>query len=232
MTRTRSLTLLLGLPLLLGAVACGDSTDVEVGDLSQAEAAALLTALSSVWFPSPSAPQSSPPGPALAPDTTVNQDTTDVVVACEAGGSVSIFSIDSTFTSLDIRINPSPDTTVAANTEYGGRASTTTSYSGCQASDGQGGTWTFDSGSGLAFSYDFDGEFESYTLTGQQPVTYSTIDWSGLWSGSLNWSNGSRSGSCSISLTSASSTTNDGGQVSASFTQQGQVCGVDVSNGS
>lgn len=232
MTNPRTATRLLAVPLLLATVACGDGTDVELGDLSQAEAASLLAALSSVWFPSPSAPQGAPAGPALAPETTVRQDTTDTVVACAGGGNVSILSIDSMSVTVDFRLNPSPDTTYASNSEYGGSAVSTTTYAGCQAPDGQGGTWTFDSSSGLSFSYDIEGEFDSYTLTGGQTVSSSSLDWSGLWAGSLTWSNDGRSGTCTISLTSTSSSSNNSGQVSTNFSQQGQICGLDISSGS
>ena len=224
--------LLIGLPLLFLAAACGDSTDLELGDLSEAEAGALFAALTSVWFPSPSAPSAAPPGPSLAPETTVRVDTTDAVNSCGVGGTVSIFSVDSTSITVDVRLNPSPDTTFASNAEYGGTSSTTIGYAGCQAADGQGGTWTFDSESGLTFEYDIDGTLDSYTLTGAQPVISSSFNWAGLWTGSFGWTNGSRSGTCSISLTSTSMTANNAGQIQTSFSQQGQICGLDISSGS
>lgn len=224
---------IIGITLLAGiAAGCGDATDVEIDDLTQAEAASLLAALSIVWFPTPSAPTPAPPGPQLVPETTLRQDTTNATIACPAGGTVSVLSIDSLSITIDSRIAPSPDTTFASNTEYGGASTTTTTYANCQSPDGQGGAWTFDADPGLAFDYTIEGTLDSHSLVGGSAVISSTTNWSGLWSGSFSWSNGARSGSCSISLTSTSATTNVSGQVSSTFSQQGQVCGIDVSTGS
>lgn len=226
--RSRTLTVLVA-ALAFGA--CGDGTGI-TGDLTGAEAASMLAALSTVWFPSPSAPSASPPGPALAPETTLRQDTTEVEVGCLSGGIASIFSVDSTSITVDARIAPSPDTVFASNTVYGGTSTTTTSYLDCQSPDGQGSTWTFAADPGLTFDYTIDGTIDSYQLTGQTAVISTTTNWSGLWAGSFSWSNGSRSGSCTISLTSTSATSNVSGQVSTTFSQQGQICGLDVSSGS
>lgn len=212
--------------LLTTAAACGSSTD-PLNDLSEAEAALVLSALSSVWFPSPSVPSSAP---MLAPETTVRTDTTAAVVPCPAGGSASVATIDSTTTTIDSRINPTPDTLWAANTEYSGESTTTVSYADCQSSDGQGNVWTFDADPGLSFAYDFDGTLDTWSVTGQASVVNSVLDWNGVWSGSFGWTNGGRSGTCSISLTISSATSNLNGQVTTTFSQQGQMCGLDVSN--
>lgn len=212
--------------LLAATTACGSATD-PLNDLSEAEAAQVLTALSSVWFPSPTAPTTSP---MLAPVTTVRTDTTDAVVPCPAGGSAAVATIDSTTTTIDSRINPSPDTLWAANTDYSGESTTTVAYADCQSSDGQGNVWTFNADPGLGFEYDFDGSLDTYSVTGQASVINSVLDWNGSWSGSFGWTNGSRSGSCSISLTVSSATSNLNGQVTTNFSQQGQICGLDVSD--
>lgn len=222
------------LTVLIAAVtvgACGDGTGIE-DNLTGAEAASMLAALSTVWFPSPSAPAPVSPGPAMAPETTLRQDTTEVEVGCLSGGTASVLSIDSTSVTVDARIAPSPDTVFASNTVYGGTSTTTTSYTDCQSPDGQGSSWTFVADPGLTFDYTINGTIDSYQLTGQTAVISTTTNWSGLWAGSFTWSNGSRSGSCTISLTSTSATSNLSGQVSTTFSQQGQVCGLDVSSGS
>lgn len=232
--RPNALSRVVWVPLIALTLGCGDAGP-DLGELSEAEAASMLAALSTVWFPSPSAPSPSPSrvtftGPTLVPETTLRQDTTDIVVSCPAGGSASVLSIDSISITIDTRINPSPDTTYATNTSYGGNTTTTTGYAGCQSTGGQGNTWTFDASPGLTFSYDIDGTIDSHSLTNQTSVISTTTNWSGLWSGSFSWSSGSRSGSCTISLTSTSATSNIDGQVSTSFTQQGQICGVAVSS--
>lgn len=213
------------LPLLAFAVACG-STGPDVNDLSEAEAALVLSALSAVWFPAPSTPMSAP---LLAPVTTVTNDTTDTVVACPAGGSATVLSIDSTTTTTDSRLNPSPDTLFAGNTVYAGESTTTVSYDNCQSADGQGTVWAFAAAPGLTFSYDFQGTLDSYSLTGESPVVNTVLNWSGLWSGSFTWTNGGRSGTCSISMSMTSATTNLTGQVTTSYSQEGQICGLDIS---
>ncbi len=215
-------------PLSALALGCGDAGP-ELGELTDAEASSLLAALSVIWFPSPSAPSPAPQGPLLVPQTTLIQDTTAYTVSCGGGGTAAVSSIDSLSITVDARINPSPDTTYASNTDYGGTSVTTVAYAGCGSTAGQGGTWVFDAAPGLTFTYDIEGTIDSYALTGQNAVISTTVDWSGLWSGSFNWSNGSRSGSCTISLTSTAETSNIGGQITSTFTQQGQICGIDVS---
>lgn len=216
-------------PVVVLSNACGGETDPELNDLTQGEAALVLAALSAVWFPSPSTPT---PGPFLAPETTVSHDTTDVVVACPAGGSAAIFSIDTSTVTIDSRLNPSPDTLLAVSGDFAGSSSTTASYDDCQSSDGQGNTWSFDASPGLDFGFDYNGTLDSYSLTSGTSVVSTILNWSGQWSGSFDWSNGSRSGSCTIALSITSATMNSTGQASNTVTQNGQICGLDVSNSS
>lgn len=227
------LTTLLSLSVMVGA--CGDAGP-DLGELTEAEAGSLLAALSLVWFPSPSAPTpalsyAAAPGPSLVPETTLIQDTTEIAVSCGGGGIANVFSVDSLRVTVDVRLNPSPDTTYASNSDYGGRTTTTVGYESCASFGGQGQAWTFDASPGLTFTYDITGTIDSYGLSDQTSSISTTTNWSGLWSGAFNWSNGNRSGSCTISLTSTSSTSNIGGQISSTFSQQGQICGISVSAG-
>ena len=211
---------------------CGDGGTDILDDLTEAEAAQLLTALTLVWIPSPTIPSATPTTLARAPETTLLQDTTQTSVACPSGGTAQIASIDSLSITVDSRLNPSSDTTFATNTVYGGRTTTTTSYLGCGASGGGGGVWSFDADPGLTLTYEIDGSLDSHRLTDGTSFLATSVGWSGQWSGSIGWSNGGRSGTCSVALTMESQSSNDDGQISSSFSQSGQICGLDVSTGS
>lgn len=224
------------IPLLVASVcACGgDGTTDILDDLTEAEAGQLLTALSAVYLPSPSAPTPSPSrlAPALAPTTTLITDTTQVSVACPAGGTAAVLNGDSISITVDVRLNPSPDTTFVSASTWGGRSRAEVQYLSCSATDGMGGTWTFDAEPGLVLDFELDGTLQAVGLANGSSSSSSTTSWNGLWSGTLGWSNGSRSGSCAISVEMSSASVVGGGQASSTFSQNGQVCGLVVSNSS
>lgn len=223
-----------GLFALVGLAACGDSTDIGDG-LTQTQATQLLTALSGIYLPSPSAPSPTAApasGLALVPTTTLRVDTTDVAVSCPAGGNAVVATIDSLSTTSDVRLNPSQDTSYVSEASFGGHTESNVVYDGCVGTDGNGGSWTFDSADGLTLDFTIDGTYFTAALTEGGTISETNMNWAGVWSGTLDWSGSEGSGQCTISIDMSSSSTSSGSQVTSTFSQSGQICGVDVSNSS
>ncbi|MCA9735996.1 MAG: hypothetical protein R3E98_09685 [Gemmatimonadota bacterium] len=215
--------------------ACGgDSggTDPEANDLSQAEAAVVMSMLLSIYTPSPSAPSPTAGargGPAAVPQVTILADTSQASAACPAGGSVEVANADSMRIVTDTRVNHHPDTLYSAQSTWGGHLEVETRYQSCATRDSQGRVWTFDASPGLSFDIDLGGDIDLRALTGGTTLSSSHTTWDGDWSGSFSWSSGSRSGQCSVSIQMQSATTVQGSQSSSSFSYVGQMCGLAVS---
>ena len=207
--------------------------------LTEAEATAMVAALLLAFTPAPSIPSPEPVDTEpmmvrqmLVPTTTIKGDTTNTTVACPSGGSVAVMNRDSTLITVDARINPTPDTTFVANSTWSGTARIDAQYLACGVPDNSGGVWTFDANPGLVFDLNLNGTIDSAGLTTGGSFTSITSNWDGLWSGALNWSSGARSGSCQFSLAMVSTSTSTNGQSSYSHTQNGQMCGFNVSHSS
>lgn len=232
---------LLGVPMvavLMVTPACGGDGGANPADhdlpaaLTEAEATAMVAALLLAFTPAPSVPAPEPvePGPMLVPMTTITVDSANTTVACPSGGSVVVMNRDSTLITVDARINPSPDTTFVANSTWSGTARIDAQYLACGVPDNSGGVWTFDANPGLVFDLNLNGTIDSAGLTTGGSFTAISSNWDGLWSGSLNWSSGVRSGSCQFSLAMVYTSTSANGQSSYSSTQSGQMCGFNVSH--
>lgn len=224
-----------GIALLVGALglgACASGTDV-TGDLTQAEAAQLLTALSSIYLPNPGAPPTPTAAAARAPQrepvTSIFTYGGEITINCAAGGTAVVADADTISVTTDVRFEAGGDTSYVSSTVYTGRTVQETRYLGCAARDGQGGVWTFDVDPGLTLLFDQSGETLAYALTGGTTYSSTTAEWEGLWSGTLNWRNGGRSGDCDIHVEMSSSTTIVGQSVTYSFGQEGEICGLSVS---
>lgn len=203
-----------------------------LGELTQEEAALLLGALSAAYLPTPTPPAATaalPGGAALAPTTTVRTDSTQATFPCAAGGSVLVTTADSTEITVDVVLNPHPDTTFVSNTTYVGSTRATTSYLGCTSRDFQGGAWTLDADPGLTFAYDIAGTTFGAGLTSGGTTTMSSYTLDGTWSGTLGWSHSGRSGSCSIAVVTEMTNEFSNGVSSYDYSQSGQVCGLAVS---
>lgn len=228
----RSLWVVLALTTTVAA--CSDSSGPETDDLTQTEAAYLLSALSAVYLPTPSAPSPSlvARGPAtvaaLAPTTTTLTDSSTTTVACTAGGQVRVATHDTTTITTDVILNPSPDRSFVSSSDYQGRARVRTSYLSCGSRDSQGQVWTFNAEPGLSFRYDIDGETDAIGFTGGGSSSTSIVDWEGLWDGTLGWSYGGRSGTCSVAVEMESHSSYLDGVSTFSYSQSGQICGVEV----
>lgn len=194
---------LLLLPLLAFA-ACGgdDGTGPADTELTEQEVGEMMEALAAAGAFSPPSPQegsgtSAPNAPAR---TTFDYDV-ETTASCPGGGSVSI--------------SGSVQGDVDDQTGEGDFDVTMTqSHQDCVASSDAGTTFTFNSSPGLQTSMDFTTTSDgSYSITGSH-------------SGSLGWTTGEKSGSCSVDISYDFS----GSQSSFSGSAQGTVCGVDVSH--
>jgi hypothetical protein len=226
--------------------ACSSGTDLETGELTQTEAAQLFSALAAAFLPtasvpSPAATSAAPgstaaaptaDGPAAAPTTTSITDSTQVTVGCAAGGTVIVTSTNTVTITVDVVLNPSPDTTYVSSSDYQGQSRVRTDYLGCGSSDSQGGVWTFDADPGLIMQYDIDGTTDAVGFAGGGSSSASDVEWSGLWSGTLGWQNGGRSGQCSISMSIEGASSVVNGVSTFSYSQNGEICGMSVTSSS
>lgn len=223
---------------LAGLTACSDSSGPDTDSLSQAEAAQLLTALSAAYLPTPSLPAptsaAGPPtvAPMRVPETTVEVDSARTTIGCAAGGSVVVESRDSTTTTVDVVLNPTPERSYETSSDYSGRARVTTSYLECASRDAEGRVWTFDAEPGLTLTYDLTGETAAVGFTSGGYTSSSRIDWEGIWDGTLGWTHDGRSGTCGISIVTESRSTIADGASTYSFSQTGSICGVSVTSSS
>ncbi|MEZ4417627.1 MAG: hypothetical protein R3E10_17865 [Gemmatimonadota bacterium] len=214
--------------------ACGGDSEGAGPDnaLSQAEAAVVMSMLLSVYTPSPSTPspvQAGGNGSARVPTVTLIADTTQNSAACPAGGAVLVLNADSIRVVTDTRLNPHPDTLFATNSSWGGRTEVETRYQGCATRDSQGNVWTFDATPGLTFGIDLSGDIDLARLLTGATLSTSSVSWDGLWAGAFSWTNGSRSGQCTVSVQMMSATTVVGGAASSTYSYVGQMCGLPVS---
>ncbi len=222
----------LAVALVVGILTGCGGEGPALGELTQEEAALLLGALSAAYLPTPTPPAATaalPGGAALAPTTTVRTDSTQRTFPCAAGGSVLVTTADSTEITVDVLLNPHPDTSFVSNTTYAGSTRATTSYLDCTSRDFQGGAWTLVADPGLTFAYDIAGTTSGVGLTSGGTTTTSAYTLDGTWSGTLGWSHSGRSGSCSIAVLTEMTTEFSNGVSSYDYSQSGQVCGLAVS---
>ena len=190
------------LALLLAVAACGDSATDVVGDLTEAEAAALAEVIAgtvvSTWEAEGAAPTAAR-GPALA---TFNQQVS-LEAPCEFGGTVAI---DGEF---DIVTNDV--TEELESLEY----TVTQAHAGCVAEAQDGTRFTLDGAPNVTANLLVLAEGDAVTMDGS-------------YAGAVEWATDGKSGTCTLSV-EFSLDLNVVAET-GSATMAGTVCGMNFSN--
>lgn len=158
--------------LALSAAACGDDDDptAPTGDLTTAQAEAMMEALVSAGGGFFFFPPVGVDGPAAQPSS----ENFDETVPCQGGGNVRLTGTITSDTNNDGTGTLSLDVTQVHN--------------GCAATaSSDGSTWTFDGAPSLQVSFDW-------------VLTETTISFSGSQSGNIAYASGDLSGTCAMSL--------------------------------
>ena len=190
------------LALLLATAACGDSATDVMGDLTEAEAAALAevvagTVVSTVEANGAAATAAR--GPALA---TINQQVS-FEAPCELGGTVAIDG------ALDLVTND--ETEELESLEY----SVTQAHDGCVTESQDGTTFTLDGAPNVTANLVVLAEGEAVSMDGS-------------YSGAVDWATDGKSGTCTLSV--EFSLDLNLGSDTGSAMMSGTVCGMSFSN--
>jgi hypothetical protein len=198
----RNFVRIVALVASVGFAACGDSTDVVIGELTEAEAQDLAGVVLFARFSStgniPTQPALSPDGPQAIPFSFASEF--EGVVQCDLGGSVNVAA----------SFEASGDTdSEAGHVEY----SMTQVHDACVVMSENDRTFTLwgNPSMNVAFSVDNDGQ--------------GVVEWGGSVQGIIDWETDGREGSCSVQLEFAGRTELD---VSATASMNGTVCGFSI----
>lgn len=188
------------LTLAAGLAACGDSStdpDNEGDELTEAEAEVMVEALAEAGGFFVGS-FGSAGGPASSGPAAAPQDfPIDDNPSCPEGGSIDL------------------DGNGTVDDETGFLSWTITqTHQSCVVTASDGSTWTFNGNPNITLDFEMTFSENSFTADGTQE-------------GGVSWSQGSKSGSCSIDLTYAFSGSEDGTSFSGSV--NGSVCGHAVS---
>lgn len=202
MNRKQSSTL--ALLAVTALAACGDSTDINTGDLTEAQAEELggviLTAVFSTSGSVPS-PAPAPVGPQLTPFTYSAQ--IDDVFPCQGGGTVDV--------AAQIEISGDDTQPEAASIEY----QMTQVHSDCVGTSENGTTFTLNGNPNMSVAFSVDVDVEG------------TVEWGGSIQGNIEWMTGSNVGTCSVNLEFAG-TAQGSGATAAEMT--GTVCNHSINH--
>jgi hypothetical protein len=187
----------------IGLAACGDSTDLVMGELSEAEAQDLVTAILATTFTSTDAvaqqPAQSPNGPQAVPYQ-YSAEFEALEIECTMGGFVSVSG--SIYVSGD-------DETGELNIDY----TMNQHHDGCVAVSETEQQFTLQGDPGLTLNLTVENDGSSL------------VSWSGTLQGSVHWVNDGRQNTCALSLQFGGT---QQGETAVSGEVAGTVCGFQV----